>query len=86
MHRQLQQPKDKANIPLISLFKPPYDDMPVIELASTILYRLSSDDYNALEGITSIGKARNLKRMFRTGSPHTKCLNLPDYFRRNLAP
>jgi hypothetical protein len=57
----------------------------VKELAHVILYDMSPEEYDSIDGITSIGKARNLMRMMRTGKMHSDDKSLPDYFRRHFA-
>lgn len=43
-----------------------YRKMPIEQLAEIILYKISPEDYDAIEGITSVGKAKNLHQFWNT--------------------
>lgn len=58
--------------------------MRLTELAHVILYKTPSTVYDEMEGITSLGKARNVQRIWTNNPPPTNNF-FPDYFNRNFA-
>ena len=47
------------------LYNKKYRKLSIKELADIILYKISPQDYDAIQGITSIGKAKNLHKLWK---------------------